>query len=54
VAEELYLSVLSRQPTDEERKEVKDYIASDTNRRERTIKHLTWALLASAEFYMNH
>src|SRR5262249_9177634 len=54
VAEELYLSVLTRQPTDEERKTVAEYLARHTERRTTALGHLTWSLLASTEFCVNH
>ena len=62
VAEELYLSVLSRRPNAEEVEEVSSYLASQTaahNRSEEDVRatacgDLAWALLASAEFGVNH
>ncbi len=54
VADELYLSVLTRRPTDEERAEVADYLAKNESRRQTAIANLAWALLASTEFCLNH
>jgi hypothetical protein len=62
VAEELYLSLLSRRPTAEERAEVADYLArraarSDPKKRaERpsALRELAWGVLASTEFRFNH
>jgi hypothetical protein len=54
VAEELYLSVLTRMPTDEDRKEVADYLRSHAGDRPAALRELAWALLASAEFRFNH
>ena len=54
VAEELYLSVLTRQPSAEERKEIADYLADHRNDRGAAVQELAWALLASAEFRFNH
>ncbi|MDX1947177.1 MAG: DUF1553 domain-containing protein [Pirellulaceae bacterium] len=54
LAGELYLSVLSRQPTDEETKLTAEYLASHTDRRERAVSNLIWSLLASNEFCTNH
>jgi Protein of unknown function (DUF1549)/Protein of unknown function (DUF1553) len=54
VAEELYLSVLSRMPNDEERKEVADYLARRGAARVPALQDLAWALLTSAEFRFNH
>lgn len=54
LANELYLTVFSRQPTSEERSEVADYIAPRADRRAKAIGHLVWALMASTEFSVNH
>ncbi len=53
VAEELYLSVLTRLPEADERREVGAFLAA---RKDRTaaLQDLAWALLASAEFRFNH
>jgi hypothetical protein len=53
VAEELYLSVLTRLPDAEERKEVADFLAGRKDR-DAALQDLAWALLASAEFRFNH
>jgi hypothetical protein len=54
VAEELYLSVLSRRPTEEERAEVARYLADRGKDRVAALKELAWSLLASIEFRFNH
>jgi hypothetical protein len=54
VADELYLSVLTRRPSDEERREVAEYLKNRPNERAAALKDLAWALLASAEFRFNH
>ncbi|HQU41330.1 MAG TPA: DUF1553 domain-containing protein [Pirellulales bacterium] len=54
IAEELYLALLTRFPTDEERAEVADYLAGHPDRRSATLGQLAWALLASTEFCVNH
>lgn len=64
VAEELYLSVLSRRPTAEERAEVASYLTSRTTNLAKTqnpaqerlaaLRELAWGLLASTEFRFNH
>ena len=54
IAEELYLGVLTRVPTEEETAEVTDYLAKHDDRREVALGHLAWALLASTEFSTNH
>jgi hypothetical protein len=50
LADELYLSVFTRLPDDEERKEVADFLA----RQPGAHAELAWALLASTEFRFNH
>ena len=54
LAEELYLSVLTRRPTDEERTAVAEYLTQNSERRPEAVKNLAWALLASTEFCLNH
>lgn len=55
VAEELYLSVLSRRPSADEVAEVSEQLAKLAGeRRDAVVKQLAWALLASAEFCLNH
>lgn len=54
VAEELYLSVLTRLPLSEEEAEVGSYLAKHVDRRAAALEHLAWALLASTEFCVNH
>jgi hypothetical protein len=54
LAEELYVAMLSRLPSDEERGVVGDYLAARADRREKAINNLIWSLLASNEFCANH
>ncbi|HZZ79644.1 MAG TPA: DUF1553 domain-containing protein, partial [Gemmataceae bacterium] len=54
VADELYLSVLTRLPTADERKEVADYLGRHAAQRPAALSDLAWALLTSAEFRFNH
>jgi Protein of unknown function (DUF1549)/Protein of unknown function (DUF1553) len=54
VSEELYLSVFTRLPAAEERKEAADFLASRAQDRPAALQDLAWALLASAEFRFNH
>jgi hypothetical protein len=54
LAEELYLSVFTRLPSAEERKEVADFLASRSKDRTEALQDMAWALLASAEFRFNH
>ena len=54
LADHLFLSVLSRRPTPEDRQDVADYLATHADQRLTAITDLTWALLASTEFCLNH
>jgi hypothetical protein len=54
VADELYLSVLSRRPDAGERADVADYLAKHKDRRVGALGELAWSLLASTEFFVNH
>lgn len=54
VADELYVSVLSRRPSAEEKAELMAYLAKRTDRRSAALGQLAWALIASTEFYVNH
>ena len=54
IAEELYLSVLARLPEEDEKTSTADYLQQNKNRREGALGDLTWALLNSAEFRLNH
>jgi hypothetical protein len=54
LADELYVSVLSRPPTDEEKQAAVDYLSSRSDRREQAIMNLAWSLVASNEFCANH
>ncbi|MBI3858348.1 MAG: DUF1553 domain-containing protein, partial [Planctomycetes bacterium] len=54
VAEELYISVLTRMPDAAERKEVASYLERNGKQRDAALGELAWALVASTEFRMNH
>lgn len=52
-AEDLYLSVLTRRPTDQERSAVAAYLA-DHKQPATAWQELAWALMSSSEFRFNH
>jgi hypothetical protein len=54
MVEELYLSVLTRKPTDDESQLIVDFVAGYGDQREPAIRDAAWALITSAEFYVNH
>ncbi len=54
VADEAYVTVLSRLPTDDERVAASAFIDRFAGPRERAISHFVWALASSTEFFVNH
>lgn len=54
LADELYLTVLSRPPSHEEQSAINGYLASKVSQREAAVTNLIWSLMASNEFCMNH
>jgi hypothetical protein len=54
VADEMYLSVLTRRPSAEESREVAAYLQGRTRDRTAALQEMAWALVASAEFRFNH
>ena len=53
-AEEMYLGLLTRMPTEEEIMEVSNYLNSRVADRNVAAQELVWAVLNSAEFRFNH
>jgi len=54
IAEELYLSCLTRMPTPEEVQELAAYLSDRTDSLPAAYQELIWALTTSAEFRFNH
>jgi hypothetical protein len=54
VADELYVSVLSRSPSEAEAEEVADYLANRAADRAAGAQEFAWALFCSTEFRFNH
>jgi len=54
IAEELYLSVLTRFPEEDEVQAVSAYLADRGAERAQALQELVWALVTSAEFRFNH
>ena len=54
LAEELYLSVLSRKPTDAEIAEVNQYLTARPNDKPVAVQEMAWGLISSTEFRFNH
>lgn len=54
IAEELYLGILTRMPSREEKSEVARVLQTPGADRGAALQEMAWALLASAEFRFNH
>jgi hypothetical protein len=54
VAKEIYLSLLTRQPTAEEVADVQQYLAPREKDRAVALQEIVWGLVTSAEFRFNH
>lgn len=55
IADELFLSLVGRQPTERETADVTEFLGDkEGDRRSEAISQLAWALLASTEFCVNH
>jgi tetratricopeptide (TPR) repeat protein len=53
-AEDLYLTVLSRRPTEQEISDVAQHLGKRANDKGTAAQELVWALVTSAEFRFNH
>jgi len=54
LADELYLSILTREPTAEETASVQNYLQQRADDRPAAVRELAWALLTSVEFRFHH
>jgi hypothetical protein len=54
MTDELFLSILTRMPADEERAAVTEYLGAHTESREKALAHIVWSMLSSMEFGVNH
>ena len=54
VADEVYVSVLSRSPTDEEKRELTDLLKARSADKPQAVCEIIWGLLSSNEFRFNH
>jgi hypothetical protein len=50
----LYLRVLTRFPSEDEKAEVAAYLQAQSSRRLDALSELAWALLTTSEFRLNH
>ena len=54
IVDEMFLHILSRKPTDEERAHSTEYLEQRGDRLPGAISNLAWAMLTSTEFAVNH
>ena len=54
LTEELYVSVLTRLPTEEETRDVADYLTQRKTDKKAAVSELTWALMTGVEFRFHH
>jgi len=54
IADEMYVSLLTRRPTEEETADITAYLASRPDDKLNAIKEMAWALLTSAEFRFSY
>ena len=54
VVDELYLTFLSRPPTQEERRYAIEYIGRQASQRQRGVEDVAWSLMNTLEFVFNH
>ncbi len=54
VANELYLGILSREPSPQETGQVSQFLESKPEKKREAVLELAWGLLNSAEFRFNH
>ena len=54
MAEELYLSILTRRPANEEIAAVEAYLSDQKDNRTNAIREMAWGLMTSTEFRFNH
>ena len=54
IADEIYLSILSRPPAPDEKSELAAYLAKHTADRDKALGRFAWAMLSSMEFFTNH
>lgn len=54
VADELYLAVLTRRPSDDEARTVREVLAKHAGAKPAAVGRLAWAMAASMEFGVNH
>lgn len=54
IADEMYISMLTRRPSETETKDVVDYLAARADDKVGAVKEMAWALVTSAEFRFSH
>lgn len=54
IVDELYLTILTRLPAEEERLAVVEHLQKNSDKRSDALAEIAWGLLASSEFRLNH
>lgn len=54
VVDELYLSIFSRLPDDDERAAINEHLEENAKQRDAAVTRVAWAMLTSIEFAVNH
>ncbi|MFP6671040.1 MAG: DUF1549 domain-containing protein [Pirellulaceae bacterium] len=54
VAEELFITILARNPSEQETNDLLQHLEKNASRRTAAISEYAWALITSAEFKLNH
>jgi hypothetical protein len=54
LADELFIAVFTRHPTDDEVADISQYLAARAKDRSAAIQEIVWGLLCSTEFRFNH
>ena len=54
VADELFITILARTPSEQEANDLLQHLEKNASRRTAAISEYAWALITSAEFKLNH
>lgn len=52
--DELFLTIFTRAPAEEERVAINKYLTQNADRRETALGHVAWSMVTAMEFFVNH